>query len=198
MAGGLTIRVKGIDKILKTFKSFPEEVQRLANYELKNGAEDMAREAKQRAPKDEAGGGGIVSAINTRHGADSHEVFMQKEHGIYQEFGTKKKFRAPSFLGSYPSRFRGKGRGTYQDALKNMQRWVRGNGIAGTYSVKTRRRTGNKPTREQQDKQAAYLILRKILREGLSPQPYFFPSFFVARKRVLSRMRKLIKEQTRK
>jgi hypothetical protein len=197
MANRLNIRVKGIDKILKAMSKMPKEVQFQVNKELSDGADEMMREAINRAPKDEGGGGGITSAINVRHGADRHEVYMQKEYGVYQEFGTKGKFKAPSFLGSYPARFRGKSSGTYEDAIKSITGWVRRKGISGTYSVKTKRRTGNKVTKEKQDKQAAYLILRKILREGLKPQPFFFPSFLIVRERLVSRIKKIIKQQVR-
>lgn len=195
MAQPFTIRMKGMDKVLKKLKDFPVTLQTEIEGELKNGADEMAREAKADAPKDE---GQIWNAISVQHQRLKHRVYMQKQHGVFMEFGTKGKFKAPSFLGSYPSRFRGKGNGTYKEALENMERWVKRKGITGTYSVKSRRRTGNKSTQEQQNKRAAYLILRKILREGLAPRPYFFPAFLKVRKRVVSRIKQRLKEHIRR
>ena len=49
-------------------------------------------------------------------------------------------------------------------------------GVTGTYSVKSRRRTGSKDVQAQQNKQAAYAIALKILREGIPAQPYLYPA----------------------
>jgi hypothetical protein len=195
MAGGVTIRVKGLDKVLKSMAQLPINTQASVRRELFNAADEMVEEASKRAPDDE---GALRNAINVKHGSDSHEVYMQKGYGVYMEFGTKSKFKAPSFLGSFPARFRGKGEGSYKDALESMIGWVRRNNITGTYSVKSKRRTGNAQTREKQDRSAAYLILRKILREGLEPRPFFFNSFLIVRERLVARIKRILKEQVRK
>lgn len=198
MAATLSINVKGLDKVIKNLKTFGPDVMESAQHIVKAAAQDMVAEAVKRAPKDEGGGGGISSSINMQQQGSDYVVNMQKTHGIYQEFGTKGKFKAPGFLGSYPARFKGKGTGTYQEALTALTGWVKRKGITGTYSVKTKRRTGNKATQEKQNRQAAYLILRKILREGLKPQPYFFPSFLIVRKRMIAEMKQLLKDQVNK
>jgi hypothetical protein len=195
MAGGFTISIKGMDKLIKSISTMPITLQANVDKELESAADDMVVEAVRKAPTDESG---LRQSINARHSTFKHAVFMQKRYGVFQEFGTKSKFSAPSALGSYPSRFRGKGDGNYKDALAAMTGWVKRKGVTGTYSVKTRKRTGNKLTREKQDRQVAYLILRKILREGLKPRPYFFPAFFVARKRVMARIKKHLKDEIRK
>jgi hypothetical protein len=66
--------------------------------------------------------------------------------------------------------------GTWPD-IKAIQWWVKRKKIAGTYSIKTRRRTGNKQTKEQQDKQVAFLIGRKIYNKGIDPKPFMRPSY---------------------
>lgn len=187
--------MKGIDKVLKKFHDFAPNLQREVDNELRAGADEMVAEAKNNAPADE---GQIKNSISAKHQRLKHEVFMQKTHGVYMEFGTKGKTRVPSFLGSYASKFRGKGKGSYKDALKSMEGWVKRNNVTGTYSVKTRRRTGSKSVQEQQNKRAAYLILRKILREGLTPRPYFFPAFLHVRKRVIARIKQRLKEEVRR
>jgi len=47
-------------------------------------------------------------------------------------------------------------------------------GLTGTYSVKTRRRTGNKLNQFAEDYSAAWPIAMSILKNGVSPHPFFF------------------------
>ncbi len=70
--------------------------------------------------------------------------------------------------------------------VERLVEWVRrkglgsghvGNiGVAGTYSTDSRKRTGNKFTQDQQNRQAAYMIARKIMINGIKAQPFFYPA----------------------
>jgi HK97 gp10 family phage protein len=179
MSGRLNIRVQGIDKILKSMSKMPAEIQTNVRGELKSAADEMVEEASRRAPADE---GALRNAVSVRHGDDRHEVFMQKNYGVFQEFGTGKKFKAPAFLGSYPSRFRGATGGSFKEGLDSLTGWVKRKGIG----------------KKGKERSVAYLILRKILREGLEPRPFFFNSFLIVRERLVARLKRIIKEQVRK
>ena len=71
--------------------------------------------------------------------------------------------------------------------------WVQTKGLAGTYSIKTRRRTGSKDTKEKQDKQAAYLIGRAIAKRGIKKSPFLWPAFFKESIRFRNNLNKIIK-----
>lgn len=48
-----------------------------------------------------------------------------------------------------------------------LVRWVHVKHLAGTYSIKTHRRTGNKKSQAEEDLQTAFLIARAIARRGI-------------------------------
>jgi hypothetical protein len=58
-----------------------------------------------------------------------------------------------------------------------LQDWVRRKQLAGTYSVKTRRRTGNTSDRTKQDKALAFVIARAIYRKGIKEKPFLNPAY---------------------
>jgi hypothetical protein len=69
--------------------------------------------------------------------------------------------------------------------------WMKRKGIkGGTYSVKTRRRKGNKAQREAEDKSVAYAIAKKILRDGIKERPFLYPAV----NKNLPKLRKDLKE----
>jgi hypothetical protein len=58
-----------------------------------------------------------------------------------------------------------------------IQKWVHLKQIAGTYSVKSGKRTGAKMSQERQDRAAAFLIARAISKRGTRPQPFLIPAW---------------------
>lgn len=66
--------------------------------------------------------------------------------------------------------------GTWPD-IGALMYWVKRKQIAGTYSIKTRRRVGNKKQKTDEDRQVAFLIARKIYNKGIDPKPFMRPSY---------------------
>ena len=66
--------------------------------------------------------------------------------------------------------------------------------ISRSISVKTRRRLGNKATREKENKQIAFLIWRKIKREGIKPHPFFFKQMGPAEAKLKQRVAAIIQD----
>lgn len=57
--------------------------------------------------------------------------------------------------------------------IEPIQRWVRMKGIAGRYSVKTKRRMGTATSRWKEDEQAAWAIARSIAKKGTKGVKFF-------------------------
>ena len=55
--------------------------------------------------------------------------------------------------------------------------WVHKKGIGGTYSIKSKRRTGKSGTQEQEDRRAAWFISKKIGKRGIKATPFLYPAF---------------------
>jgi hypothetical protein len=58
-----------------------------------------------------------------------------------------------------------------------LVRWVHVKHIAGTYSVKTHKRSGEKNTQQAEDESAAFAIARKIAREGIQGRHFMQEGF---------------------
>ncbi len=191
MAAGFSFQVQGLDKLLKVFDELPKQVQKELKAELSITAKQIRDGAKKDAPADESRLRGSISVKEP--GNLQFEVVAQTSYAGYLEFGTKTKTSIPAGLEEVASQLKGPagGQGNPIDAL---QKWVKRKGLAGTYSAKTRRRTGNKATKEQQDKQVAFIIWQKIRKYGIKPQPFFFKQMMPAEEGLRRRLAAIINE----
>lgn len=190
MPTGFSFEVQGLDRLLKVFDQLPKQAQREIKSELQVTAKEVRDGAKKDAPADEARLRQSISILET--GPTSFEVVAQTFYAGYLEFGTKTKVNIPPGLEGIAGQLKGPVGGE-GNPLESIQQWVKRKGIAGTFSVKTRRRLGNKQTKEQQDKQAAFLIWRKIRKFGIKPQPFFFKQIPAAEPRLRQRIANVIK-----
>lgn len=191
MAQGFSFKVQGLDKLISVFNRLSAKAQTELKAELKVTAGEIRDGAKRDAPADEAR---LKQSISTRTtGPMEFEVVAQTFYAGYLEFGTKSSAVIPAGLEEVASQLKGpvSGQGSPIDALTA---WVKRKKIAGTYSVKTRRRTGNKSTQEQQNRSVAFLIWRKIKKFGIKPRPYFFKQMGVAEPRLRQRVANIIKQ----
>jgi len=181
-----SVRIEGLEKALARFdiKKYEPQVQACFN----NFGLRVELAAKQNAPVDE---GHLKGAIFQEPSRLAVTVGCSVDYAAYLEFGTRK--FAAQYVSSLPADWRqvaarakgGRG-GSFEEMVLRITEWVRrkglGNGFAGkigvtgTYSVKSRRRTGSKDIQAQQNRQAAYAIALKILREGIPAQPYLYPA----------------------
>ena len=96
------------------------------------------------------------------------------KYAPFVEWGTKSNVKVPSGYESYASQFRGiRGDGTVK-MLDAITQWVKRKGLAATYSVKTRKRTARSKSEVKLERSIAFLIMRKIRKFGMKPQPFFF------------------------
>lgn len=86
MAGGFKLTIEGFDKLQD--KLDPERLADGIEMVLDEFAETTVREAKIRAPKDNAGGAGIAGRINYDVGALSRQINVNVFYAAYVEFGT--------------------------------------------------------------------------------------------------------------
>ena len=199
--GGSFIKIEGLGKALARFdvKKYEPQVQECFD---KFGL-SVELKAKQLAPVDE---GHLKGSIFQQPGRFSSTVGASVNYAAYLEFGTRK--FAASYVASLPAQWqelaaskRGGMSGTFEEFVLRLTAWVHRKGlgsgfagkigVTGTYSVKTRKRTGNKDTQAKQDKQVAYLIARKILRDGLKARPFLYPAFNIAKDQLLKELNEI-------
>ena len=196
------IKIEGLGKTLARLdiKRFEPEIQtRFDSFGL-----TVELKARQFAPVDE---GHLKGSIFQQPGKLSNTVGASVDYAAYLEFGTRKYAAAqvatlPQDWQMLAAQYKGKGGGgTFKQFVLRLTEWVHRKGlgtgfagkigVAGTYSVKSRKRTGGKPLQESQDRQAAYAIALKILRNGIKAQPFLYPAFNIAKDQLLKELNEI-------
>lgn len=165
------VQVKGLAGLKQQFASSSKKLEEIVGQEMESMAEDFVARAVKDAPVDEAR---LKASIGYSGSGLTYEVFAGVYYAPYMEFGTKGRYQAIPGTEAIAAQFKGSRGGSFKDLLIAIVRWVARKGISGTYSVKTRRRTGNKLNRYAEDYSAAWPIALSILRNGVRPHPFFF------------------------
>ena len=185
--------IKGIDKLQKKISELPKELQEEVVGEIQAWGYDVNAEQigliSQQKIQDL---GALQQNTKAVPKPDGVELISNVYYAPYIEFGTRSKVRVPAELNDYASQFRGKKRGDYYDFLNAILDWVKRKGIAARYSVKTKKALNSKADKERLIN-TAQMIANSILRNGISPRPYFFPPYLRKRKELLSRINTVIK-----
>lgn len=191
--------VKNINVVLNEIDKYNDKLKSSLKEEINKWAAEVVALAKQKAP---VNNGKLRNAITADYATESElvaKVSVMVNYAAYVEFGTRG--YASSYVSSLPSdwqtyaaEFKGKGAGgTMDDFLLAIMDWVKDKGLAGTYSVKTQRRTGAKGGQQFEDAAVAYPIALAILRKGIRPQPYLYPAYVQASDDLLKRLKKYAK-----
>jgi hypothetical protein len=164
-----TVKITGLKEVQAQIEKFANELPKKADAIVKSGVYKMAENAKEDVPVDMGAMKGQIS-VKTNGFAD-YSMVSNASYSPYLEFGTKGNYQP--IPGIDASEFKGKG-GDGKGFFENILRWVKRKRLAGTYSVKTQRRTGKKADREKQDEQVAWAIYLSILKHGIKAHPFFF------------------------
>ncbi|MFB6456485.1 hypothetical protein ACE38W_14525 [Chitinophaga sp. Hz27] len=188
MAIRISIDFEGFDT--KRLEAVKDDLLAEIDGELTAAAYLVKLQGDRDAPKDEGNLKAVVDNSVFLEKSVSYPVFFAP----YQEFGTGSKVKIPAGYEDYAKAYQGPAkRGNIDDFFEQMIQWVRRNNITGTYSVKTRRRLGNKTTREAQDKEAAHAIMYSILKHGVTPRPYFIPALEAGKAEAMKRIKEILK-----
>jgi HK97 gp10 family phage protein len=186
----ITANVEGLSALLSKFKDLGESGTRTAKAVLDVTADQIVTEAKQSAP---AAFGTIRQNIGKETvGELQVSVFSAAPESAYQEFGTGGKVQVPSEMSDIASTFQGKGGGDMQAFIQSLIDWIKLRGLTNTYSVKTHR-VSKKGTSDD-NTQLAWAIAKKILRDGLKPQPFLYPAYVNGTSKLLPLLQKAFDE----
>lgn len=167
----MTPQIQGINELLSKLKSLPGDITKKIDFELRDGAQSIAAEAKQRAPADQ---GILRNEIGTEQKAPmNYEVFSGAEYSPFVEFGTLTKVNIPAGLEEYAAQFKGGG-----------------HLIGGSLSLK--QAIFNWCERKGIDKSAWYAIYISIAVNGIRPHPFFFPAVTRQSPIIVDRVKKAL------
>jgi Bacteriophage HK97-gp10, putative tail-component len=194
----ISIKFEGLDAALKKLSNKASVINSGINYELNAWALDTVTLAKKNCPVDEGFLRNSISANTSTLKDLRAEITVGANYGAYIEFGTRG--YAAKYVSTLPAdwkelaaTFKGGGskKGSFNEFLLEIVLWVKRKGIAGTYSVKTQKRTGGKK-KDAQDLAVAFPIAMAIIRKGIKPQPYLYPAVNATRKKLIDRIKKVI------
>lgn len=186
---GTFIKIEGLDKTLARFdiKKFEPQVQTSFN----NFGIRVELTAKSLVPVDE---GRLKNSIFQDPSRLAVTVGASADYAAYLEFGTRK--FAAAYVNSLPAqwkelaaRSKGKAGGSFDEMVKRITGWVIRKGIAAT-PTKSGNASKSKSSVAAQH-QAAYLIARSILINGIKAQPYLYPAVQQHTKQLLADLNKI-------
>lgn len=195
MAIGLYIDARQLQKGVKGFERLIKEMPDKVSDVLNASALEVERKAKRAAPADRGFLRQSISSDISRK-LQKH-IHANAPYAAYVEFGTGK-FAAqyvatlPPDYQAFAARFKGRGGGGFKEFVRLLAEWVKRKGLAGTYSTKTRRRTGNRAARQSEDLSVAYAIAIYILRNGIHPHPYMIPALIQQQPKIKKDMVALV------
>lgn len=195
MAQGLYIDARQLTKGIKGFERLIKEMPDKVSDVLNASALEIEAKAKRAAPADRGLLRQTISADITK--SLKKHITSHAPYSAYVEFGTGK-FAAqyvatlPSNYQAFAAQFRGGGGGGFKEFIRLLAEWVKRKGITGTYSVKTRRRTGNRAARQSEDLSVAYAIAISILRNGIHPHPFMIPALIAQEPKIKRDMQTLL------
>lgn len=168
----ITVKVDGLDKLLKSLQNESEEIKQQVSFELRESANEMANRAAADVPVDQ---GIIRVGISSREIDDlNFDVVSPADYSAYVEFGTKLRVSIPPGLEEVAAQFRGGKRGTAEEAKKAIFEWCRRVGI---------------------EESAWYPIYRSIMVNGIRPQPFFFKQLEREKKNLIKNIKDVLKRR---
>lgn len=166
--------VRGTDALIKRLQRAGVEGERMAAAIVHSTADQFVLEAKQLAPADL---GQIRQNIgNEKLPNAKARVFANSPHSAYQEFGTGPMTSIPLAFSDLAARAKGRKGGNFDQFILSLTDWVRRKGMPAS---------------------AAYPIARAILRRGLKPQPFFYPSYIQARRALPVKLKTALQRMLR-
>lgn len=171
MATPVSINITGIDAIKSRLANLPQKLTTLIQAELRDGANAMAAEAKQRAPAND----GILRGQIVAYQSDGLEwtYASNAEYSPFVEFGTRTQVDIPPGLEQYASEFQFPLPAGALTAKAAILAWCKAKGIPD---------------------EAAYAIYISIMVKGIKPHPFFFPAYERIKPIIINGITKILVE----
>ena len=171
----MTLKLMGVEKVIAAIKDVNSELNAKIDAEIDAQAQTIATKAKRKAP---ANFSELRNSIGTEKVSNlKYTVFANAYHAPYIEFGTLTFFTVPTELTEVAAAVKGRAsRGNFASMVEAIYVW-------GT----------KKKIIKKGDKNHAVNIARKIMINGIAPQPFLWPSFLEVRPKLISRLQTILK-----
>ena len=163
-------KVKGLSELKLRITNKTDEVRKGMASMLVSRAALIEYEAKRNAPVNL---GHLRQNIHSEYKDGVASVSANADYSPFVEFGTGTKVEVPNGFESLANKLRGSKKGSFEEMKEDIEDWCRSKGI---------------------DKKYVYPIILKILRVGISPQPFLIPAYLKHREKYLKEVKKYIDE----
>lgn len=171
--------IQGIDRLDLLLQNFPSQVRRKIDEEIVKTVVEINAEQVSLAPVDR---GPIRQNLTWQHtGPQQYKIICNVPYAAYVEFGTRLKYRPIN--GVDASEYRGSAGASSGSLFQNILAWVRRKNIAATLTRSGRRSRSRNAL--QKEEEAARLITRSIMKNGIKPHPFFFTPFLTRRQKLV-------------
>lgn len=187
----VTVNLVGFKQLETKLKNLPASLSKQIDAEIGDSVMEMEELAVRDAPVDQ---GILRSEISHKRESELNwSLISQAFHSPFIEFGTKGNYTPIPGTEEIAAKFKGlKSEGGLDQFLLSLIDWVNRKNIAGTYSVKTKRRTGSKSQRFLENYDVAFRIMLSILKKGIKPHPFFFKQLNVVRPKLIARLESIL------
>ena len=189
------VKVTGLAGLKAEFATLSSDLPKIVSSELQSMSQEWVLLAKKDAPADQATLKGGISF--SQRDKLVYDIFSNAFYSPFMEFGTKGKYQPIPGTEKIAAEFKGYKGGDFMELLRNIVRWVKRKGITGTYSVKTRKRTGSKINQIAEDYSAAWPIAMSILKNGVNPHPFFFKQMHIVWPQMVRNVERRIAERSK-
>lgn len=169
-----TFKTPDFRKAITNLEKVRNDKLKEISQEIEDTADQIVELAKAAAPVNESLLRNSIS--KKQEEAFVYSIVAPTKYAGFMEFGTRKLVNIPPGAEEIAKEVQKVKGGNIKEMEASIRRWVRLKGIVGTFSVKTRRRTKFSKAEQEREDSAVFLIMRKILKVGVKPHPFFFPA----------------------
>lgn len=194
----MNLKLDGVQATIDKLQKVKNVVTREIDGELLTSANTIVKDAKRMAP---ANFGELKNSIDFQKKAFLRfEIFADAYYAPYLEFGTRAKVKIPSEMSAVAAQVQARGkRGTWAEFVDNIQDWIKKKGIAAT-QIKQNKGGKNKGkfrkagalSQAIYERQLAFLIARKIYKNGINPQPFLYPAWLKNKPVLIQRIQNIL------
>jgi HK97 gp10 family phage protein len=163
------MEIKGLNTVLANIRKYGKEAEKDIEGVTELVARNIEKNAKNSAPANLGKLG--QSIITEKVNKTNYKVVVNAPYGAYMEFGTGTKVSVPSELTAVAAQFKGKKVGNFKTALEDVKQWCRSKGIP---------------------EEAAYPILAKIMKVGITPRPFLYPAYLIGKTEYIEKLKKVL------
>lgn len=166
---------KGVNQTIAEIRAFGEDATKRIAFETQRIANQIAKDAKIKAPKNF---GDLAQSISYEKVTETqYKVTINAKYGAYVEFGTGKKFNSPAEFEELAAQFKGKTGESFEKGVEAIKLWLHHKGG---------------------DEKDAEWILINLIKNGMRAQPYLYPAWFKGKNDYQENLNKLLKQLKKK